>query len=109
MKDTRSSGFLTRYGPWALVAGASAGLGAEYASLLADKGLNLVLVARRAEELQELSARLVAEKGVQVQPIALDLAQPDPAAQLAVQTEGKEIGLLICNAAFAPTRLFFDL
>ena len=50
--------FAARYGPWATVAGASEGLGATYAEELASRGLNLVLVARRAELLQSLASEL---------------------------------------------------
>jgi uncharacterized protein len=54
MKNTALS-FHSRFGPWALVAGASTGLGAEYSHQLAAKGLNLVLVARNEIRLQSLN------------------------------------------------------
>lgn len=50
--------FKYKYGPWALVAGASEGLGAAYAEALAKRGLNLVLIARRSEKLEHLSNEL---------------------------------------------------
>lgn len=104
-QDTR---FKTRYGPWALVAGASVGLGAEFASQLAAHGLNLVLIARRAELLDSLSIKLSAEYAVQVRPLALDLAQPDAVESVATLTQDLEIGLFVYNAAFSAIGLFLD-
>ncbi len=59
-------GFSDRYGPWAVIAGASEGLGAAYARALAARGLNLVLVARRRPALEALATQLAAEFGVEV-------------------------------------------
>ncbi len=98
VKDTR---FLERYGPWALIAGASAGLGAEYATQLAAQGLNLVLIARRAELMKALADKLTAEYHVQVRLLPLDLARADVAAVVAEQTSDLEIGLLVYNAALS--------
>ena len=66
--------FVDRYGPVAVVAGASEGLGAAFAETLAARGLHLVLLARRAELLAELAAKITAAHGVTVQVIAVDLA-----------------------------------
>jgi uncharacterized protein len=101
--------FLTRYGPYALIAGASKGLGAEYARQLAETGLNLVLVARRADAVAALAADLRARFAVQARPIACDLADPASPAAIFAQTADLEIGLLIYNAALAPVSPFFDL
>jgi short chain dehydrogenase len=68
--------FQSRYGPWALVAGASEGLGAAWATALAKEKLNLILVARRSIELEALAAQLRQQTGVEVKPLVLDLAQP---------------------------------
>ncbi len=93
--------FRARYGPWALVAGASEGLGAEFARQLAARGLNLVLVARRAELLAQLAATLEAEARVEVVTAALDLGAPDLQERLATVVRGREIGLCVYNAAFS--------
>jgi short-subunit dehydrogenase len=91
--------FAALYGPWALIAGASEGLGAEFATQLAMRGLNLVLVARRADRLGALAAQLAANRAVQVRTLALDLSQADAAASIITRTSDIEVGLLIYNAA----------
>ena len=77
--NSHSEKFLQSYGPWALVAGASEGLGAAYAEALARRGLNLVLVARRLELLQALAARLTEQCGINVRCLPLDLSQREAA------------------------------
>jgi hypothetical protein len=101
--------FWERYGPWALVAGASKGLGAEYARQVAAMGLNVVIVARRAEALEALAGELWDRPGVQTRALACDLADPGAAEQIAAQVADLEIGLLIYNAALAPVAPFFEL
>ncbi len=100
--------FKQRYGPWAVVAGASEGLGAAYAGALAARGLNLVLVARRAWLLTDLAAGLTARFPVQVRCLPLDLSRPDAAEELALQTGKLEVGTLVYNAAFSAVGPFLD-
>ncbi|HWC33620.1 MAG TPA: SDR family NAD(P)-dependent oxidoreductase [Mycobacteriales bacterium] len=83
-----------RYGPWALVAGASDGIGAAFAEQLAALGVNVVLVARRRELLEALASRLPVETRVVVQ----DLSEPEAIEQLVAATADLEIGLLVFNA-----------
>jgi short-subunit dehydrogenase len=92
--------FKKRYGSWALVAGASEGLGAAFARQLAKKGLNVLLVARRAELLAELATELRAG-GVEAKTLALDLGAADLEARLVEATRGLEVGLVVYNAAFS--------
>lgn len=101
--------FQTRYGPWALVAGASEGLGAEYARQLAAKGLNLVLIARRQELLETLSTQLIGEYGIQVRNLPLDLARDDLDAVVTEATGDIEIGLLVYNAAVSMIGPYFEI
>jgi short-subunit dehydrogenase len=90
--------FRARYGPWALVAGAAAGLGAEWSRQLAALGLNLLALDRDAEPLAAMADR-VAKQGVKVDTAVVDLARPDVLDALAPHLAGREIGLLVCNAA----------
>lgn len=107
MKRITTSEFPLRYGPWALVAGASEGLGAEFATQLAHHKLNLVLVARRKELLDALASKLVQEYAVEVRTIELDLAQDDADSIIAEQTDDLDIGLLVYNAAVSLIGPFF--
>jgi short-subunit dehydrogenase len=93
--------FLQRYGNWAIVAGASEGLGAEYANELARRGLNLILIARREELLQTLARELSEKYKIRAKPLVLDLSIPDAAEQLIERTMDFDIGLLLYNAAFS--------
>ncbi len=99
--------FAERYGRWAVVAGASEGLGAAFARALAARGLDLVLVARRAEPLEQLAEVLRAR--VKIRTIALDLGGDGAAAEVAARTADLDVGLLVCNAALAQAGRFFDL
>ncbi len=92
--------FAARYGKWALVAGASEGLGEQFARQLAARGLHIILVARRAELLAQLAEQIRAT-GVEVVTIALDLAAPDLAQRLSAATRDLEVGLVVYNAAYS--------
>jgi short-subunit dehydrogenase len=108
MDNVSSAKFVEKYGPWALVAGASEGLGAAFAREIAARGLNLVLVARRENALRELAHEICAAHRVEVRIVAVDLADPDLLAPIRAATEGLTIGLLVYNAAFSEIGRFFD-
>lgn len=104
-----SDSFAARYGPWALVAGGSMGMGAAYSRQLAQKGLNVVIVAEAREPMETLAEALVAEHGVLVRPVLADLAAPDIVDVLDAVTRELEIGLLIYNAAHSIVGKFLDV
>jgi short-subunit dehydrogenase len=89
----------TRYGGWVLVAGASTGLGAAFARESGRLGFDVVLLARRADALEETAASIRAEHGVATRCIVADLAQNDIADVVATQTADLDVGVLIYNAA----------
>jgi len=103
----KSDGFKGRYGPWALIAGASVGLGAAFASELAQKGLNLVLIARRPGPLESRSAELKSKHSILVKTISVDLAAPDMLQTIAAETREMEIGLLVYDTAYMLIGSFF--
>ena len=92
--------FASRYGPWALVTGASSGIGEQFARQLAARGLNLVITARRGELLEHLAAELRGRQGVKVQVLVLDLSHQDFLPPLTTACAGKDIGLVVSNAGF---------
>ncbi|BDG06888.1 SDR family NAD(P)-dependent oxidoreductase [Anaeromyxobacter paludicola] len=102
------SRFAERYGPVALVAGASAGLGEAFARALAARGLNLLLIARRQDALDRLAAELRAVHGVSVRSAAADLAREDLAEVALALARGAEVGLVVYNAAHAVVGPFLE-
>lgn len=86
------------FGPWAIVTGASSGIGREFARQLAANGLNLVLVARRLPLLEELGRQLENEYRVHYRAVGLDLTRDDFLETLAEVTQDLDVGLLISNA-----------
>ncbi|MGB8222589.1 MAG: SDR family NAD(P)-dependent oxidoreductase [Polyangiales bacterium] len=100
--------FVRRYGPWAVVAGASEGIGASFSQKLAARGMNLVLVARRAAPLEDLAADLRQAHGVEVRVEPMDLGSPDLVAAMNAATEALDVGLVIYNAAYSPIGTFLD-
>jgi short-subunit dehydrogenase len=97
----RSHAFRDTYGPWALIAGASEGIGAAFAEELALRGLDLVLVARRAGPLEEVASTLRRTHGVQVRTASVDLGAPTLLEDLRRACDGVEVGLVVYNAAYA--------
>jgi uncharacterized protein len=94
--------FAAKYGPWALVAGASDGLGAAFAAGLADRGLNVVLLARRQAVLDRVAAEINSRAPVETRTLAVDLAEPGAASAIAAATSDLEIGFLVYCAGADP-------
>src|SRR5215204_1449711 len=87
-----------KFGPWAIVTGASSGIGEEFARQLAASGLNLFLVARRLPLLEALGHQIEKEFHVQSRPVDLDLSDENYIEKLDEATRNRDIGLLISNA-----------
>jgi short-subunit dehydrogenase len=102
------SAFSEKYGPWALVAGASVGLGAEFATQLAERGLNLILVARGEAALAALADSLRKRFSVEVVTSTMDLGRADLLPAIREVIGDREVGLLVYNAAYSLIGEFLD-
>ncbi|MDR2856682.1 MAG: SDR family NAD(P)-dependent oxidoreductase [Novosphingobium sp.] len=102
------SEFAAKYGPWALITGASEGTGSAFAHRLVDAGLKVILVARREGPLAALADEIRARGGECV-TASVDLSAPDAAERIAAAAGDREVGLLITNAgADANGSMFLD-
>ena len=95
---TPRQAFQDKYGQWALITGASAGIGAEFAIQLAERGMNLVLVARREAELNTLADQLHTRYNIKTKVVVADLTAPDFIDDIRTATQSIDIGLLVNNA-----------
>jgi short-subunit dehydrogenase len=87
-----------KYGPWAVIAGGSEGIGACIAHDLAASGINVVLVARKPEPLEEVAASVRRQGDVEVRTLSLDLTDPAMLDRVREVTDDLEVGLLVYNA-----------
>jgi len=96
--------------PWALVTGASAGIGAEFCRQLAGRGYSLVMVARRQDRLEELAATLKREHAVDCLVLPLDLAEPRAAGSIesALAAASIEVEFLVNNAGYGVPGTFLE-
>jgi uncharacterized protein len=94
--------FAAKYGPWAVVAGASEGVGAAFAEGLAERGVNVVLVARRQGVLDGVAAGIATRTGVETRTLAVDLAEHDATSAIAAATDDLDIGFLVYCAGADP-------
>ena len=93
-----SEKFAEKYGSWAIVTGSSSGIGVEFARQLAEKGMNLVLVARRRNMLEEVAAKITLDFGVLCRIIECDLSQEGFQAAILEGTKDLDVGMLVNNA-----------
>ncbi len=99
--------FSDRYGPWAVVAGASEGTGQAFARRIAANGVPSILIARRAEPLAALAKDIRAETGVECITASIDLAAPDAFDRIIAAVGDREVGLFVSNAGADPNGAHF--
>jgi uncharacterized protein len=104
--DTKA--FAAKYGPWAVIAGASEGTGECYARQLAAMGMNLVFVSRRADALDALGAELKAKYGIEYRTLAQDLSAEGAGLNMLEAAVGLDVGLYISNAGADNFARFFE-
>jgi len=98
-----------RFGPWALVTGASSGIGTEFARQIAAAGINVVLVARRETSLIEVGRGIAKDFKVQHRVIVMDVSQEGFIPKLAALTKDLDIGLVVSNAGTGNPGAFLKL
>jgi len=98
-----------RFGPWALITGASSGIGKEFARQIAASGINVVLVARRETALIEVGRSIAKDFKVQYRVIVMDLSQEGFIPKLAEHTKDLDIGFVVSNAGTANPGEFLKL
>ncbi len=99
---------ISSYGPWAVVTGASSGIGRAFAEQLAAAGLHLVLAARSTDRLASLGATLRRTHGIQHRVVTVDLREPEAARTLVDATADLDVGLLVSNAGAGRPGLLLD-
>ncbi|HEY5148238.1 MAG TPA: SDR family NAD(P)-dependent oxidoreductase [Mycobacterium sp.] len=99
---------LQQYGPWALVTGASDGIGKALANQIAAHGINVALVARDEARLRAVAADLETRHGIETAVLAADLADPHAVAHVETATTGLDIGLVVLAAGFGTTGTFLE-
>lgn len=99
--------FAARYGPWALIVGASEGVGEALARRVAARGLNVALLARRQAVLDELAASIRRDHGVEARALAVDLAVEGAVTQILTATADLDVGFLAYCAGADPNYAYF--
>jgi len=97
-----------RYGQWAVVTGASDGIGKAFAASLAEAGFNLAIAARRTEALAAVAKSLASAHGVEVRPVSCDLGTPEGVARLEEATRDLDAGLIVAAAGYGTSGPFLE-
>ncbi len=97
-----------RYGQWAVVTGASSGIGLELAAQLATAGFNLVINSRHPDKLQEVEKMLKANSNIEIKIVAADVSETEGIDKVIQATKGLNIGLLVASAGYGTSGLFTD-
>jgi len=103
-----TAAFAAKFGPWAVIAGASEGTGECYARQLAEMGINLLLVSRRKAALEVLGEALKAEQGIEYRTLAQDLTEDGAGLRIVEAASGLDVGLYISNAGADGFASFFE-
>jgi short-subunit dehydrogenase len=97
-----------QYGPWAIVTGASSGIGLELATQLASAGFNLVLIARNEVQLKEVATQLSTLYNIETKTVACDLAEKESIDKIIQHTQDLKVGLLVASAGYGTSGLFLN-
>lgn len=98
----------TQYGEWAIVTGASSGIGLELATQLASAGLNLVINSRNLDKLQEVTKLLTRDNNIEIRIVASDVSETQGIDEIIQATKGLNVGLLVVSAGYGTSGNFID-
>ena len=108
LSDKEKNRLQTKYGPWALVTGASSGIGREISTRLAEAGLTLIIHGRNEKKLSQLEKELRSGYGVEVKTEAADLSESTGIGQIIESARNLDIGLLVISAGFGTSGSFLN-
>ncbi len=98
----------TRYGEWAIVTGASSGIGLELATQLATAGFNLVINSRHVDKLQDVEEQLKVNSNIQIKIVASDVSNKEGIDKIIQATQSLNVGLLVVSAGYGTSGNFID-
>ena len=98
----------SKYGNWAIVTGASSGIGLELASQLAEAGFNLVINSRHLDKLEEVEKQLKVNTSIEIKIVASDVSETEGINKIIQSTQGLNVGLLIVSAGYGTSGNFID-
>jgi short-subunit dehydrogenase len=98
----------TQYGEWAVITGASSGIGLELAMQLANAGLNLILNSRSSDKLNEVKMKIQTKESIEIMTIACDISTIEGQIRIIEETRGLNIGLFIASAGFGTSGSFIN-
>lgn len=108
LSDKEKNRLKTNYGPWAIITGASSGIGLEITRLLASSGLNLVINGRNAEKLNDIEKEITSKYEIEVKVVAADVSENQGIEQVIEACRKRDVGLLVQSAGFGTSGSFLD-
>lgn len=108
LSNKEKSRLIDNYGDWAIITGASSGIGLELALLLAEVGFNLIINSRNLNDLEQLQAKLTLESDIQVKIVDADVSQTSGIDKIISASKGLNIGLLVVSAGYGTSGNFID-
>ena len=97
-----------QYGKWAIITGASSGIGKALAERLAEAGLNLVISSRNLQKLEEIAANLTVKHNIQVIPVDADVSTNEGIEKIISASKNREVGLFIPSAGYGTSGDFIN-